>query len=471
VKVALVTAPELDPSITASGASPYRHDGFVPLRSYAAIGDGRTVALVAEDGAIDWLPLPGLDEVPAFAAQLDPGNGGRIELAPIGDFRSERQYVPETNVLQTTFITDTGRVTVTDALNVGVAGRLPWTELARRVDGVDGTVEMAWRVAPGTCFDMASPWARETPHGRVFRARAQPRGLCLRGTRRGLHRSGRRRVVHGRRRQRRIIGVVASKGEPLMLSAAGDVDHGVDRTIDAWRTWSAQFDYTGDWQDAVRRSALALKLLIFSATGAIAAAATTSLPERVSGNKNWDYRYAWVRDTAYTVATLLRFGLREETHAAVSWLLRTVRRHGPEVGVFYRLDGSRPDAPQTYDVPGWQHIGPVVTGNDADGQLQLSIFADLFDTVRLYVDNGHALDTDTGHLLSGYADQACDAWRQRDAGQLRVVPRQRPAGRLGAAARGQRLRHRTAHVGHHRHVAPRTRLRPLALPVQRRPRG
>ncbi|UMB68819.1 glycoside hydrolase family 15 protein [Mycobacterium paraterrae] len=412
-----MSAPELDPSITSSSASPYRHEGFVPLRSYAAIGDGRTVALVAQDGAIDWLPLPGLDDIPVFAAMLDEINGGRLELAPIADFRSERRYIYGTNVLQTTFITDSGKVTVTDALNVGIAGRLPWSELARRIDGVEGSVQMTWRVAPGTCFDTSSPWARKTPHGMVFRAQSVTLGVCVSDE---LDTDLTDQAICGtftiHAGQRRVIGVVGSKAEPLMLSTAQDVDHGVDRTIDAWEAWSAQFDYTDDWQDAVRRSALALKLLIFSPTGAIAAAATTSLPERFSSAKNWDYRYAWIRDTAYTVSALLRFGLREETHAAVSWLLRTVRRHGPEVGVFYRLDGSSPDEPQTFDIPGWRHIGPVVTGNRADGQLQLSIFADLFDTVRLYVDSGRALDTETGHLLAAYADQACDAWRQRDAG-------------------------------------------------------
>jgi GH15 family glucan-1,4-alpha-glucosidase len=420
-----LSAPELDPTTSAPRESPYRADGFAPLRSYAAIGDGRTVALVAEDGAIDWLPLPGLDAIPVFAALLDPSNGGRLELSPIGEFRSQRRYVPGTNVLETTFITDTGKVTVTDSLNVGVAGRLPWTELARRVDGVDGQVRLRWCVAPGTCFDTASPWGRETPYGNVFRVDSLNLGVSVSD---GIPVEITDQSVSGeftiRAGQRRVIGVVGSEGEPLMLSEPEDVDRGVDRTIDAWSGWSEQFSFSGEWHELVSRSALALKLLIFSPTGAIAAAATTSLPERLSGDKNWDYRYAWVRDAAYTVSALLRFGSREETHAAVSWLLRTIRRHGPDVGIFYRLDGSRPDPVVTYDAPGWQGVRPVVTGNRADGQLQLSIFADLFDTVRLYVDAGHALDTETGHLLTGFADRACDAWRRRDAGMWELPRRE-----------------------------------------------
>ncbi|MET0701592.1 MAG: glycoside hydrolase family 15 protein, partial [Mycobacterium sp.] len=159
-------------------------------------------------------------------------------------------------------------------------------------------------------------------------------------------------------------------------------------------------------------------------TGAIAAAATTSLPESHAGGKNWDYRYAWIRDTAYALDALRRFGLREETHASISWLLRTLRDHGPELGVFYRLDGSESDGTTTHDVPGWHGIGPVTTGNPAGGQLQLGTFADLFATVRHYVNSGHMLDTDTGHLLASVADQACDAWRQRDAGMWELPERQ-----------------------------------------------
>jgi GH15 family glucan-1,4-alpha-glucosidase len=380
------------------------------------------VALVAQDGGIDWFPIPDLDSLPVFAAVLDRPNGGRLDLAPTTPFRTERRYVPKTNVLETTFITDAGRVRVTDALNMGFAGRLPWTELARRVEGINGDVPMRWRVAPGTCFNTASPWARSTPHGTVLRAGALNLGVCVSDnvdvdwTDQAA--SGEFTAAAG---QRHLIGVVASNSEPLMLSPARAIDHGLDRTIELWRSWSDQFESTGPWDEALRRSTLLLRLLIFNPTGAVAAAATTSLPESLSGGKNWDYRFAWVRDAAYTLGALRRFGIREETHAAVSWLLATVRRHGPDVGVFYCLDGSSPPAVTNYDVAGWREIGPVVTGNRAADQLQLSIFADLFDTVRVYVDSGHVLDTETGHLLAGFADRACDAWRHRDAGMWELT--------------------------------------------------
>jgi GH15 family glucan-1,4-alpha-glucosidase len=421
-----VPTPELDPTTSQPTSSPYRDDsGFTDLRSYAPIGDGRTVGLVARDGAIDWLPLPGLASLPAFAALLDPANGGRLELSPTEPFMVTRRYLPETCVLETTFATQSGEVRVTDSMNLGIQGRLPWSELARRVEGVSGSVSMQWRVAPGTCFNTASPWARRTPHGVIFRVRSLSLGVCVSDEidvdTTDQAATGCFRIDPG---QRRVIGVIASHDEPLMTSTAHEVDCGLDRTIAAWRNWSGQFDGPAPWHDTVRRSVLTLKLLIYGPAGSIAAAATTSLPEKPAGDKNWDYRYAWVRDTAYTVDALLRFGLREETHASVSWLLRTVRIYGPEMGVLFGLDGSPPDEPTFYELPGWRDVGPVATGNRAGGQLQLSLYADLFDTVRRYVDSGHALDTHTGHLLTEFADQACDAWRHRDAGMWELPRRQ-----------------------------------------------
>jgi GH15 family glucan-1,4-alpha-glucosidase len=302
-------------------------------------------------------------------------------------------------------------------MNTGVAGRLPWAELARRVEGVSGSVTLRAAVRPGTCLNTAAPWVRETVHGPVLRVG----GLTL-----AVRHLGADHVAHGDRHvdltyttapgSRHMLALVGTYGEPLFVPTAETVDAGVDRTVDNWARWMGSFSWDGPWEPAVRRSALVLKLLIHSPTGAMVAAATTSLPEGPAGGNNWDYRLAWVRDSAYAITALFRFGLREETHAAISWLLATIRRRGPEPRVFYPLDGERSARPGSRDVPGWRGTGPVVEGNAADGQLQLGPYGDLFSIVSLYVEHGNVLDDETGRLLAGIADLTCDRWRSRDSG-------------------------------------------------------
>ncbi|SDQ25542.1 glycoside hydrolase family 15 protein [Microbacterium sp. cf332] len=392
------------------------------IESYAPIGDGRTVALIGLDGSIDWLPLPDLTSTPVFARLLDPETGGCLELAPTDEFETTRRYIPDTNVLETTFTTAGGSVTVTDAMVSGVAGRMPWAELARRIDGVEGNVSMAWRIHPGTSLRTAAPWIERTQHGDVIRSGKTamvvvgfehgPDAPDPDGTS-GPRLTGSFSTSAG---SRHLIAIAATHDEPLHLPDPYNVDIGIDRTIENWKHWSEVFSYDGPWQERIQRSALALKLLIFSPTGAIAAAATTSLPENPAGGKNWDYRYAWVRDLAYTAHALVRFGLREETHAALSWMLRTIREHGPELHVMYTLGGELvPDAHE-YHVPGWQEIGPVVTGNPAREQLQLGVYGDLMAICRTYVDAGNVLDIGTARMLAGVADRTCDLWRNPDSG-------------------------------------------------------
>jgi GH15 family glucan-1,4-alpha-glucosidase len=215
---------------------------------------------------------------------------------------------------------------------------------------------------------------------------------------------------------RQLLALVGTEREPLFLPRPEEIDQGVDRTIKNGQSWSAEFAWKATWADVVRRSALTLKLLLHAPTGSTAAAATSSLPESLAGGKNWDFRLAWTRDTAYTLNALFRFGLREETHAAVSWLLGTICHHGPQPRVCYRLDGTIAPPPHVHDVGGWRGIGPVFSGNRAADHLQLGVFGDLFTTVRLYVGQGNVLDADTGRMLAGIADIACDQWQSKDAG-------------------------------------------------------
>lgn len=392
------------------------------IEDHAALGDGRTVALIDRSGTVDWLPVPSLDSPPVFASLLDPDRGGRMVLRPVGDFTSRRRYLPGTNVLETTFTTASGEVRVTDALVTGVAGRLPWLELARRIEGVSGTVVMDWSVEPGTMLGMASPWAERVDGSRILRIGTVNIGVTgLRDTEEDAEAprfGGRIRVAEG---SRRTLTVVATHDEPLHLPDPDNVDIGIDRTVSNWELWSRTFSYDGPWADAVQRSALALKLLLYAPTGAIAAAATTSLPETPRGGKNWDYRFAWVRDTAYALRALARFGLREETHAAISWLLRAVKGEPGGLRILYGLREESSADPRTHDAPGWRGIGPVVSGNRAADQLQLGVYGDLLSVALAYASAGNVLDVPTRRLVSDVADRVCDAWRLPDSGMWELT--------------------------------------------------
>jgi GH15 family glucan-1,4-alpha-glucosidase len=395
----------------------HRTDGYAPIEDYAVLGDGRTVALLAADGSIDWWPLPALDSPPVLSRLLDPDGGGRLTLAPSVDYEATRHYIDDTNVVETVYTTSTGVARVTAALNVGYAGRLPWTELAQRIDILAGFVDMDWVFIPGDRFGRANPWVTARQGTPVATIEDQTLGVVLDGLPSAViapHRiSGQGRLHEG---ARALLAVVATDAEPLFIPTAAAIQARLDRTIRSWRGWAELLSTDNPWTPAVRRSALALKTLLAEQSGAIAAAATTSLPERVGGSKNWDYRYAWVRDSSFTLDALLNVGLHEEVHGAVSWLLNAIRDAGGDLHVFYTLDGTVADKQTELEVPGYRHSRPVRAGNSASGQTQLGTYGDLFDTIHRYCNEGHLLDPATGRMLADLAERCCDRWRDRDSG-------------------------------------------------------
>lgn len=394
-----------------------RMDGFVAIEDYAVLGDGRSAALLASDGSIDWWPLPALDSPPVISRLLDPDGGGRLTLAPADAYKATRCYLDDTNIVESVYTTTTGVARVTAALNVGSAGRLPWTELALRIEILTGFVDIAWVFAPGDRFGRANPWVTSRDGTTVVTIEDQTLGVVVDGLPAAVvdpHRvSGRGRLTHG---ARGLLSVVATDTEPLFIPTPDAIQARLDRTIRSWRHWAELLDSDGPWAAAVRRSALALKTLLTEQSGAIAAAATTSHPERVGGSKNWDYRYAWVRDSSFTLDALINLGLHEEVHGAVSWLLGAIRHNGGDLHVFYTLDGSVANQVTQLDIPGWRGSQPVRSGNSASGQTQLGTYGDLFDTISRFCAEGHLIDPATGRLLADLADRCCDQWRARDSG-------------------------------------------------------
>src|SRR5919199_1677558 len=278
-----------------------RLDGYAPIGAYGAIRHRRNVALVALDGSIDFLSLPNLHSPTTFAALLDPERGGRFALAPEGEFESERRYVERTNVLETVFRTASGSVRVTDALTLEDGVLLPWVELARRVEGLEGSVRMRWSVEPR--FD----WGRAEPRIRMRRGTPVAEGADVLVAMQAWD-AGEPGVADGRVGStfetspgpRALLALTAVQFCPVPIPHRDDVERRIDGTCAGWRRWLDHWDYDGPWAEAVARSALALRLLVHTPDGAIAAAPTTSLPERIGGDRNYDYRYAWVRDSAFT---------------------------------------------------------------------------------------------------------------------------------------------------------------------------
>jgi GH15 family glucan-1,4-alpha-glucosidase len=393
-----------------------RHDGYVPIRDYAAIGDGRTVALVARDGSIDWLCLPDLDSASIFGALLDAERGGRFELQPSAPFEATRRYLPDTNVLETTFTTSDGVVRVTDALTLPHAGLAPYRELVRHVEGVGGRVPMRWRIEPRPGY--GGDARLDQRDGVPVAARGRDAVAVVAW-------DAGDPVIRGGAVEGRFVTATGGVGdvvlaaahqEPLVLPARDEVETRLAATERAWREWSASRSYEGPWQDAVLRSALALKLLVFAPSGAIAAAATTSLPETIGGERNWDYRFSWPRDSAFTVRALLALGCKREADAFFSWLLHASQLTHPEVRVLYRLNG-RPEADErSLPLSGYRASRPVRVGNAASGQTQLDVYGEMLDAASEVARFTGTLDRDHARRLAEIANHVCAVWRHPDAG-------------------------------------------------------
>jgi GH15 family glucan-1,4-alpha-glucosidase len=395
-----------------------RKDGFAPIGSYAALGDGRTVALVAADGSVDFMSLPNLHSPTTFGAMLDPEGGGRFRLAPAGEFEAARRYLGRTNVLETTYRTGDGIVRVTEALTLQDGGLLPWVELARRIEGVEGKVPLEWRMEPR--FD----WGRERPRivRRADRLVAEGSSLQL-----AVHSwdagevepeedalAGSFEVAAG---GTALLTLVAAHEQPLHAPSRDHVEARLDATCRVWERWLGMWAYDGPWEEEVARSALALKLLVYAPNGSIAAAPTTSLPEVIGGDKNYDYRYSWVRDSAFTLDALMRLGLPEQVQESFGCLLRAVRQTAPDLRPFYDLDGCVPDRSEELPhLSGYRNSQPVRYGNAARTQLQLGSWGDLLETAALYVSEGNVLDEETGEMLASCVDRVAVLWEDEDSG-------------------------------------------------------
>jgi GH15 family glucan-1,4-alpha-glucosidase len=394
-----------------------RVDGYASLRSYAVVGDGRTVALIAEDGAIDWLALPNLDSPSVFGALLDSEGGGSFTLAPSADYEVSRRYLPGTNILETTFTTATGVARLLDVMSLSGGGLDPLRELQRRVDGVRGRVTMNWRVRPRFGYAQRRTevgWRDGIP---VAIEGADALAVCGfdagtidldAGTIGGSFQTS--------AGSRTVIALSATHQEPLVFPAREELDERFATTLASWRGWANARPYRGDWPDHVVRSALVLKLLVQAPSGALAAAATTSLPEQVGGTRNWDYRFCWVRDASFTLDALLRLGCAPEAQAYLWWLMHATQLSHPKLQPLYRLDGGAFARERELFLRGYRGSRPARVGNAAADQFQLDTYGELLQTAWLYAEAGNQLDSDIGRRLAQVADLVCEIWPRPDEG-------------------------------------------------------
>jgi GH15 family glucan-1,4-alpha-glucosidase len=397
--------------------APNRTDGYLPVEDYAAIGDGRALALVGIDGAIDWLCLPELDSPSVFAALLDPTKGGHFTIQPSIPFTAERRYLERTNVLETTFQTDRGTVTLTDAFTIDSSQAAPWRELVRHVEGRSGAVPMTWRFEPR--FDYGRRTAdpeRRTAAVVMTDDRLQ---VALRTWDAGATELtagaafGAFTAADG---TQATLTMIATDEPTLPIPTRDQLERRVDDTAHVWRSWVSRHTYEGPWRNAVERSLLAIRLLADGRTGAIAAAGTTSLPEVLGSKRNYDYRFGWVRDLCFTLDALMAVGMEELTHASVQWLLEATSHSHPRVDPVYALGGSVVRGQQSLPLAGYRRTGPVHLGNNAGSQLQLGGFGDLLETISLYVSHGHLLGPAAGERLADMADLLTHIWQGKDSG-------------------------------------------------------
>jgi GH15 family glucan-1,4-alpha-glucosidase len=392
------------------------------IGDYAAIGDGRSVALVGRDGSIDWLCWPRFDSPSLFGRILDP-SAGHWRIAPVAPSRTERHYIENTNVLQTRFDTGTGSLVLTDLMPVASEKEkerlmLPEREILRLIECERGEVEIEWSFEPRPGYGLGTTAVRRA--GQLgFRAQTGMGLLTLRTDLPADYSDGR---IGGRARLSAGAAAYSSltfaADGPAALPPLGEWSRAaLDRTVHWWQSWVASARYDGPCREAVIRSALALKLMVYAPSGAVVAAPTTSLPERIGGPHNWDYRFCWLRDASLTVRALTGLGYMDEAHAFVNWLLHATRLTRPELRVLYDVYGNPPPDERTLDrLSGYQGSRPVRVGNLAVDQRQLDVYGEVIDAVAHFVQAGGSLDRETQGVLRSWGEYICRHWDEPDEG-------------------------------------------------------
>jgi GH15 family glucan-1,4-alpha-glucosidase len=401
------------------------------IGDHGLIGDLQTAALVTTDGTVDWFCCPRFDSPSVFASLLDADHGGYFRIAPDrDDYVSKQLYFPDTAILITRFMTPDGVGEVHDFMPVITGAATDRHRLVRQMKVVRGTMRFVIDIQPAFDYARQSHKMDISQDGAVFQADgmeltlhiARPPGYSPTDPDDTTERRG-----DGLRATRTLRAgqsgglVLESMGGPPRLIAPEEIERLQEETADFWRTWVSKSSYTGRWREMVSRSAITLKMMIYAPTGAPVAAPTAALPEQVGGERNWDYRYTWVRDGSFSLYALLGLGYVDEARAFAGWL--RARGEGLQPGsghplkIMYRVDGSSDLTEESLDhFEGWRGSRPVRIGNGAADQLQLDIYGEMLDAAYLGDVNGLQVYHQGWQQVSRMVDWLCDNWDQPDEG-------------------------------------------------------
>ena len=394
---------------------------YKPIESYGVIGDMHSVALVGNDGSIDWCCLPHFDSPSVFAAILDDAKGGFFRIAAAHGGNSRQLYLPETNVLITRFLSSEGVGEVIDFMPISPSGGKDSHSIVRIAHAVRGAVSFRVECFPACDYAHAAHKTVLDPRGAVFESEGAAYALLSPVK---LERDGggvsAEFVLQPGETSVFVFRLANAAGGGNPLEPAIDGLEAQRSTVAFWRNWLAGGKYRGRWREMVERSALVLKMLTFEPTGAIIAAPTTSLPEEIGGERNWDYRYTWIRDAAFTIYAFLRLGYTEEAGKFMHWLEDRVHEEDGHTGplqVMYGIDGRRGLPETTLDrLDGYRGSRPVRIGNAAAEQLQLDIYGELIDSVYLYDKYATQIPYDLWTKLRRMLNWVARHWEDPDEG-------------------------------------------------------
>jgi len=411
------------------------HSNYPPISDYAFISDCHSVALISGSGSIDWCCMPRLDAASIFGRLLDWEKGGHCSIAPVDPHATSFQaYLEDTLVLETTFRTEGGEAKLIDCLAMRHGGRVhPHLQLIRVLQGVRGRVDFKIEVVPRFDYGEVKPWIRRHS-AQVYSAIGGNDGIVVASDvvlemDAEAHALGARVTIRAEQRERLSVGF--ARPEDLEYTApevAGpeELDHRLEETIRWWRLWAKQITVKGSQRPGIVRSAITLKGLTFAPTGAMAAAATTSLPEWPGGERNWDYRFSWIRDSAMSARSLTAIGAYDEADGFRRFIQRSAAGSARDLQIMYGLGGERRLTEINLDkLDGYEHSRPVRIGNAASQQLQLDAYGTLVDLSWRWHLRGHSPDDDYWRFIVDLVDVAAERWSEPDRGiwEMRGEPR------------------------------------------------